>query len=115
MIQFKNVSKIYGDNHPALHNVNLHIRPKEFVSIIGRSGAGKSTFAKMLIAQERPSEGEIIVGGWDITKIRNDEVPFLRRQIGVVFQDFNLLFNKTVEENVSFALEVAGMQKQKIR
>lgn len=115
MIQFKNVSKIYGDNHPALHNVNLHIRPKEFVSIIGRSGAGKSTFAKMLIAQERPSEGEIIVGGWDITKIRNDEIPFLRRQIGVVFQDFNLLFNKTVEENVSFALEVAGMQKQKIR
>ncbi|MBI4121898.1 MAG: ATP-binding cassette domain-containing protein, partial [Parcubacteria group bacterium] len=115
MIQFKNVSKKYGKNSAALSHVNLHIRPKEFVSIIGRSGAGKSTLAKLLIAQERPSAGEVIVGGWDISKIRNDEIPFLRRQIGVVFQDFNLLANKTVEENVSFALEVAGMKRENIR
>ena len=115
MIQFKNVSKVYSEEAAALRNVNLHIHPKEFVSIIGRSGAGKSTLAKMLIAQERPTEGEIMVGGWDITKIRNDEIPYLRRQIGVVFQDFNLLSNKTVDENVRFALEVAGMKKENIR
>ncbi len=114
MIHFKNVSKLYGNDSTALKGVNLHIRPKEFVSIIGRSGAGKSTLAKLLIAQERPTEGQIVVGGWDITKIKRDEIPFLRRQIGVVFQDFNLLGNKTVEENVSFALEVAGMPKAKI-
>jgi len=114
MIHFKNVSKVYGDEMAALKGVNLHIRPKEFVSIIGRSGAGKSTLAKLLIAQERASEGQIIVGGWDITKIKNDEIPYLRRQIGVVFQDFNLLGNKTVAENVSFALDVSGMPKKKI-
>lgn len=114
MIHFKNVSKIYGEEMAALRGVSLHIRPKEFVSIIGRSGAGKSTLAKLLIAQEKASEGQIIVGGWDITSIKNDEIPFLRRQIGVVFQDFNLLGNKTVEENVSFALEVSGMQRKKI-
>jgi len=114
MIHFKNVSKVYGDEMAALKGVNLHIRPKEFVSIIGRSGAGKSTLAKLLIAQERASEGQIIVGGWDITRIKNDEIPYLRRQIGVVFQDFNLLANKTVEENVSFALDVSGMPKKKI-
>ncbi len=114
MIHFKNVSKVYGDEMAALRSVTLHIRPKEFVSIIGRSGAGKSTLAKLLIAQEKASEGQVLVGGWDITDIKNDEIPFLRRQIGVVFQDFNLLSNKTVEENVSFALEVSGMPRKKI-
>lgn len=115
MIHFKNVSKLYSERAPALQGVNLHIQAKEFVSIIGRSGAGKSTLAKILIAQEQPSEGQVIIGGWDITRIKNDEIPYLRRQIGVVFQDFNLLENKTVEENVSFALEVAGMPKHNIR
>lgn len=115
MIHFKNVSKVYTERAPALQGVNLHIQAKEFVSIIGRSGAGKSTLAKILIAQEQPSEGQVIIGGWDITRIKNDEIPYLRRQIGVVFQDFNLLENKTVEENVSFALEVAGMPKHNIR
>lgn len=115
MIHFKNVSKFYGDHSPALQGVNLHIRPKEFVSIIGRSGAGKSTLAKILIAQEQVSEGQVVIGGWDVTRIKNDEIPYLRRQIGVIFQDFNLLANKTVEENVSFALEVAGMPKQNIK
>lgn len=115
MIQFKNVSKFYDDRAAALQSVNLHIEPKEFVSIIGRSGAGKSTLAKILIAQEQPSEGQVVVGGWDITRINSDEIPYLRRQIGVVFQDFNLLEGKTVKENVTFALEVAGMSKQNIR
>lgn len=98
-----------------MRDINLHIRPKEFVSIIGRSGAGKTTLAKLLIAQEKPSKGSIIVGGWDITNIKSYEIPYLRRQIGVVFQDYNLLEAKTVEENVSYALEVAGLPRKKIR
>ncbi len=115
MIHFKGVSKSYpGDVH-ALLDVSVRIQPKEFVSLIGQSGAGKTTFSKLLIAQEKPSKGQIIVGGWDITDIKNYEIPYLRRQIGVVYQDFNLLEGKTVEENVAYALEVAGMPKKKIK
>ncbi len=85
------------------------------MSIVGQSGAGKTTLAKMLIADERPSQGRIILGGWDITNIRGWEIPQLRRQIGVIFQDYKLLPNKTVFENVSFALEVAGASRSRIR
>lgn len=108
MIHFKNVSKQYGDKTSALKNVNLHVSPGEFVSIVGSSGAGKSTLVKLLIAEERPTSGSIVIGGWDISGIKAHEVPVLRRQIGVIFQDFKLLPTKTVRENVAFALEVVG-------
>ncbi len=115
MIRFKNVSKIYPPNVVGLQNVNLHIKPGEFVSIVGQSGTGKTTLVKLLIAEERPTHGQIVVGGWDISGIRPSEVPLLRRQIGVVFQDFKLLPKKTVYENVAFALEVAGSTGKRIR
>lgn len=114
MIKFKNVWKIYPGNVVALKGVNLHIRPGEFVSIVGQSGTGKTTLAKLIIADEHPTRGRLIVGGWDITNIKRGEVPVLRRQIGVIFQDFKLLPRKTVFENVAFALEVAGAAQQKI-
>lgn len=115
MIIFKDITKIYSPNIYAVKEVNLHIKSGEFVSIVGRSGAGKTTLVKMLLAEERPSQGRIIVGDWDITKIRGREEPLLRRQIGVVFQDFKLLPRKTVFENVSFALEVCGTARKEIK
>lgn len=108
MIRFKNVSKIYPPSTTGVQNLNLHIRPGEFVSIVGQSGTGKTTLVKLLIAEERPTRGNITIGGWEISRIRDREVPFLRRQMGVVFQDFKLLPQKTVFENVAFALEVCG-------
>ncbi|MFA5853594.1 MAG: cell division ATP-binding protein FtsE [Patescibacteria group bacterium] len=115
MIRLKNVSKMYGPDIVGVKNVNLHIRPGEFVSIVGQSGTGKSTLVKLLIAEEKPSGGSIQVGGWEIGRIQEKDVPGLRRQIGVVFQDFKLLPKKTVFENVSFALEVAGVSGRRIR
>ncbi len=108
MIEFRNISKHYPGDSAALERITLTIEDGEFVSIVGQSGTGKTTLVKLLIAEERPSEGRILVGGWDITGIKPREVPVLRRQIGVVFQDFKLLPRKTVFENVAFALEVAG-------
>jgi cell division transport system ATP-binding protein len=115
MIKFINVSKIYPPDVKALNNVNLHIKPGEFVSIVGQSGTGKTTMIKALIGEERVSSGKVIVGGWDITNIGQSEIPFLRRQIGVIFQDFKLLPKKTLFENVSFALQVCGQTPKKIR
>ena len=115
MIIFKNISKRYPPNTPAVNGINLHIKPKEFVSIVGRSGTGKTTLVKLLIAEERPTQGRIIVGGWDITDIRPNEIPILRRQIGVVFQDFKLLTKKTVFENIAFALQVCGAKRSRIQ
>lgn len=115
MIRLKNVSKMYGPDIVGVKNINLHIRPGEFVSIVGQSGTGKSTLVKLLIAEEKPSNGSIEVGGWEIGRIQEKDVPGLRRQIGVVFQDFKLLPKKTVFENVSFALEVAGVSGRRIR
>lgn len=114
MIRFKNVSKIYRPNTVGVQNVSLHIKPGEFVSIVGQSGTGKTTLVKLLIAEERSTKGQIVIGGWDISRIRGSEVPILRRQIGVVFQDFKLLPKKTVFENVAFALEVCGTPRRKI-
>lgn len=113
MIIFKNIQKIYPPDVTALKDVNLHIKPKEFVSIVGRSGTGKTTLMKILTAEERPTKGQIIIGGWDITNIRANEIPILRRQIGVVFQDFKLLGKKTVFENIQFALEVCGVDMKR--
>ncbi len=115
MIRLKNVNKLYGPDIVGVRNLNLHIRPGEFVSIVGQSGTGKTTLIKMLIAEEKPSSGSIQVGGWEISRIRHGDIPHLRRQIGVVFQDFKLLQRKTVWENVAFALEVSGVPGSRIR
>lgn len=114
MITFHGVSKLYSPTSVGLVDINLTIEAGEFVSIVGQSGVGKSTLIKLLIAEERPTRGRIDVGGWDITKISYNDIPYLRRQIGVIFQDFKLLPKKTVFENVAFALEVAGTKSKRI-
>lgn len=114
MIEFKNISKKYPPDVFALRDVSFKIAPKEFVSIVGQSGTGKTTLVRLIIAEEKPTRGKILIGDWDITSIRNYELPILRRQIGVVWQDFKLLPKKTVFENVSFALEVCGQSPEHI-
>lgn len=115
MISLKGVTKRYTRDSVALHDIHLNISAGEFVSIIGQSGSGKTTLAKLLIAEERPTTGTVEIGGWDITNIRHRDVPLLRRQIGVIFQDFKLLTKKTIEENVAFALQVSGESRGRIR
>lgn len=115
MIIYKNVSKIYPPNIVALSNINLEIKRGEFVFIVGSSGAGKSTLLKLLIREEDPDEGEIYFAGENILKLPSKKIPFLRRQIGFIFQDFKLLPLKTVFENVSFALEVCGVPDRLIK
>jgi len=115
MIDISNLTKIYPTGTPALRGINLHINAGDFVSVVGQSGTGKTTLVKLLIAEEKPNKGKIEIGGWDITRIGPTEIPFLRRQIGVVFQDFKLLPKKTVYENIAFALEVAGETYRRIR
>lgn len=115
MIEFRNVTKMYDSETVGVKNVNLAIETKEFISIVGQSGTGKTTLVKLLIAEERPTRGRIVIGGWDITDIPSSEIPSLRRQIGVVFQDYKLLPKKTVYENVAFALEVCGAPGGRIR
>ncbi len=108
MIYFDNVSKIYNSNSIALKNVTLEIKPHEFVSLVGPSGAGKSTVLKLLIAEERPTEGRIFFDGRDVTALPVRALPHLRRRVGVVFQDYKLLSGKTAYENIAFAMEAAG-------
>lgn len=115
MISFKKVSKIYPPGKAALDAVSLKIPTGSFISIVGQSGAGKSTLLKLLSAEEPPSKGKIIIDGWDITKIKRWQVPYLRRQIGTVFQDFKLLPKRTSYENVAFAMEVGGALTKEIR
>ncbi len=116
MILLDNITKYYpGDKEPALDGVSLYVQPKEFVFIVGRSGAGKSTLIKMLTREEVPTSGKIIVGGIDFDYMKKRHVPHLRRRIGVVFQDFKLLPNRTVYENVAFALEIVGVSNAEIR
>ncbi len=115
MIKFQNVSKIYDPDIKALNQVDLHIKPGEFVSVVGQSGTGKTTLIKTLNGEEKVTKGKVIIGGWDITRIGQREVPYLRRQIGVIFQDFKLLNKKTLFENVSFALQVCGHTPMKIK
>ena len=115
MILLDRVSKIYGDAEPAIDRISLHVEPKEFVIIVGASGAGKSTLLKLLTREERPSSGKIVIGGIDYDKLKDRDIPLLRRKIGVVFQDFKLLPNKTVYENVAFALEIVGYGNREIK
>jgi cell division transport system ATP-binding protein len=114
MITFNGVSKIYSTSSVGLKDINLNIEAGEFVSIVGQSGVGKTTLVRLLIAEERPTAGKVEIGGWDISKIKRGDIPYLRRQIGVIFQDFKLLPKKTVFENIAFALEVAGTRSDRI-
>ena len=115
MIKFINVSKEYTNGVKALSNINIFIDKSEFVFIVGPSGAGKSTIVKLLLKEEKPTEGKIFLNDMDITSVKNRKIPFIRRNIGVVFQDFRLLPNKTVYENVAFAMEIVGSQPKEIR
>lgn len=117
VITFEHVSKVYEaqPNKPALDDVSLHIYPGEFVFLVGHSGSGKSTFINLIIRQIKPSSGKIYIADENLTTMRNWRVPYLRRNIGCVFQDFKLLPNKTVFENVAFALEVIGKSRHVIR
>lgn len=115
MILLDRVTKTYNRKGSALERISLHVEPKEFVIIVGQSGAGKSTLFKLLTREEKPTSGKIIVGGMDYEHLRDKDVPLLRRKIGVVFQDFKLLNNKTVYENVAFALEIAGISNNEIK
>ncbi|KKQ74379.1 MAG: Cell division ATP-binding protein FtsE [Berkelbacteria bacterium GW2011_GWB1_38_5] len=114
MIEVIGVSKTYGEKILALTNINLKIEKGEFVSIVGPSGAGKSTLVKMLICEEKPTAGKILIAGRNIVQLKSNELPYFRRKIGVVFQDFKLLPQKTVYENVAFALEVCDADPQEI-
>ena len=113
MIRFENVTKSYKDKK-ALENINLEINHGEFVSLVGQSGAGKSTLLKLIFAEEKLDEGRILIDEVDIASLSDKEIPYLRRKIGVVFQDIKLLPKKTAHENVAFAMEVAGYSRDKI-
>ncbi len=115
LIELKNVYKRYNNGVTALCDVNLSISKGEFVFIIGASGSGKSTLIKLLYRQEKPTRGEVFVGGLNVAKLRNGKVYKLRRKLGVVFQDYKLLPKKTVYENVAFALEVYGLRHDEVR
>lgn len=116
MIKLENVTKVYEDNGAvALRDVSLNIDKGEFVFIVGSSGSGKSTFIKMLLKEVDPTGGSIIIDGMDITTLKRKEIPYLRRKVGVVFQDFRLLPSKTVYENVAFAMQIVEASPKNIR
>jgi len=114
MIVFDKVTKIYGEDSAALEEITFSIEPKEFVSIVGHSGSGKTTLLKMLLAEEKPTSGKVFYESVDIHQLRKHEIHHFRRKIGTVFQDFRLLPNKTVYENVAFAMEAAGRSDDEI-
>ena len=115
MIDFKNVVKTYPNGTVALKGISVHIDDGEFVFIVGHSGAGKTTLTKLLLCEEKPTSGNLIVGDYDLSRIPNYKIPHYRRGLGVVFQDFRLLPNKAVYENVAFAMRVVGTAPGKIR
>lgn len=115
MIAMFNVSKTYDNGVKALIDANVQIKKGEFVFLVGTSGAGKSTFIKLLFKEENPTKGHIMINGMNLARMKNREVPYLRRKIGVVFQDFRLLPNKTVFENVAFALQIAEIPQKEIK
>ena len=115
MIRFDNVTKVYRNGVTALRDISCDIQKGEFVFLVGSSGSGKSTFMRLILQEEHTTEGQIFVAGKSIVKLPSHKVPFLRRNIGCIFQDFKLLPNKTVYENVAFTLEVIGRQKEIIR
>ena len=115
MIRFENVSKIYKGDVTALREVSAEVQKGEFIFLVGPSGSGKSTFLRLLLREEQATSGRIVVAGRDISQLSHWKVPQLRRNIGCVFQDFKLLPNKTVYENVAFALEVIGVSRHVVR
>ena len=115
MIELKNVSKTYDNGSVALDRVSLHIGKGEFVFVVGASGAGKSTLIKLLSHEEVPTDGSVLVNGIEVNSLPKSKVPYLRRKMGIVFQDFRLLPNKTAEENVAFAMEVIGASRRVIK
>ena len=114
MIHFDKVSKIYPDKSIALQNISFSVEPKEFVSVVGQSGAGKTTLIKMFLAEEKPTEGRIFFESTDIHSLNKNEINEFRRKIGVVFQDFRLLPDKNIYENIAFAMEAAGRTDEEI-
>jgi len=115
VIQFFGVSKLYPNKVCALSDVSLRVSKGEFVFLVGPSGSGKSTLIKMIYHEEAPTEGDILVAGWNLAKIRRRDIPLLRRNMGVVFQDFRLLPDRTVFENVAFALKVIETPRREVR
>ena len=115
MIEFVNIVKKYDHNVTAIDNVSMKIDKGEFVFLVGPSGSGKSTFLRLLIKEEEPTSGKILVDGKDITRLKKKEIPYLRRKIGFVFQDFRLLYDRTVEENIIFALRVIEASEREIK
>lgn len=115
MVEFRNVSKRYPNGTLALRNVNVKIAKGEFVFIVGQSGSGKSTFIKLIFKEEDPTEGKVFVNGYEVSAMSRKEVPYLRRSMGTVFQDFRLLPDKTVYENVAFAMQITEALPKEIR
>ncbi len=115
MILLSNVSKVYPNGSTALDDVSFFVERGEFVFIVGPSGSGKSTLIKLLMHEETATEGQVIINNKDIGKLKRREIPYLRRSMGVVFQDFRLLSNKTVYENVAFAMDIIGASRKEIR
>lgn len=115
MIEFRNVSKVYNNGTEALHNINLKVEKGEFVFIVGSSGAGKSTFLKLITCEERPNEGQVLIDRQDISHIRKGKIPYVRRKMGLVFQDFRLIDHMTVYDNVAFAMRVVGASPKAIK
>lgn len=114
MIEFQGVYKTYGTGSHALEDVNLHIDDGEFVFVLGASGAGKSTFLKLIMREEVPTSGEVIVNGYPLTRLKRKEIPYFRRTMGIVFQDFRLISTMTVFDNVAFSMRVIGKRKREI-
>ncbi len=115
MIKFEHITKIYNKNIKALDDLNFKVADGEFLVLVGPSGAGKSTLIKLLICEEKPTRGHIYIVGKDVVNLKAREVPYFRRRIGVVFQDFKLLPKKNVYENIAFALEVVGASSRQIK
>lgn len=115
MIEFQNVYKTYDGDNDALHDLNLHIDDGEFAFIVGASGAGKSTFLKLIMREQVPSSGEVIVNNYRLSRLKRKQVPYFRRTMGIVFQDFRLIDTMTVFDNVAFSMRVIGKTRREIR
>ena len=115
MIQLFHVYKYYGKDHPALEDINLKVEKGEFVFVVGSSGAGKSTLLKLIFCEERAEQGQILIGGKNISRLKEGQIPYLRRNIGFIFQDFKLIQRKTVYENIALPLEMAGASRVDIK